>query len=133
MGNSDEIKDRLRRVLEVKNMSVSKFVEDVDIKRSTLSAQINGSSTVSADTIKIFLQKFGNLSAEWLLRGNGEMFCHCPGNGEEIINTGIIQTTNEGDNVVMGDAVLAKENEMLKKQIEDKDREIEFLRGVINK
>lgn len=76
MGNNDDIKARLRRVLEEKKSNVSKITEGENVKRSTLSAQINGNSAVSYDTIKLFLRKFADLSAEWLLKGEGTM-CGC--------------------------------------------------------
>lgn len=76
MGNNDDIKARLRRVLEEKKSNVSKITEGEDVKRSTLSAQINGNSAVSYDTIRLFLRKFADLSAEWLLKGEGTM-CGC--------------------------------------------------------
>lgn len=74
MGNNDDIKTRLKKVLETKRSNVSKITEGEDVKRSTLSAQINGSSAVSYETIKLFLRKFTDLSANWLINGVGPMF-----------------------------------------------------------
>lgn len=73
MGNNDDIKARLKKVLETKRSNVSKITEGEDVKRSTLSAQINGSSAVSYETIKLFLRKFTDLSANWLINGVGPM------------------------------------------------------------
>lgn len=78
MGNNDELKNRLRQILEVNNSNVSKITEGGEIKRSTLSAQLNGNSAVSAETLIFFLKKFKNVSAEWLTKGIGSMFCDCP-------------------------------------------------------
>ena len=78
MGNGEDIKMRLKKVLEVKNSNVSKITEGENVKRSTLSAQLNGNSAVSADTISLFLKKFRDVSAEWLTRGIGSMFCPTP-------------------------------------------------------
>ena len=75
MGNDSEIKARLRKILEIKKCNVSKITEGEDIKRSTLSAQINGKSSVSASTISLFLRKFRDISAEWLTLGEGYMYC----------------------------------------------------------
>ena len=77
MGNNDDIKTRLKKVLETKRSNVSKITEGEDVKRSTLSAQINGSSAVSYETIKLFLRKFTDLSANWLINGVGPMFDCC--------------------------------------------------------
>lgn len=74
MGNNDDIKARLKKILEIKKSNVSKITEGEDVKRSTLSAQINGNSAVSYETIKLFLRKFTDLSANWLINGVGPMF-----------------------------------------------------------
>ena len=77
MGNNDELKNRLRQILEVNNSNVSKITEGGEIKRSTLSAQLNGNSAVSAETLIFFLKKFKDISAEWLMKGVGSMFREC--------------------------------------------------------
>ena len=73
MGNCEDIKNRLRKVLIAKSMSVPRIAGGVGVKRSTLYAQINGMAMLSADTLRLFLDKFPDLSAEWLLRGEGPM------------------------------------------------------------
>lgn len=76
MENDNDIKARLKQILKIKKSNVSKLIEGEEIKRSTLYAQINGDSAVSADTISLFLKKFKDVSAEWLTRGEGVMCCY---------------------------------------------------------
>lgn len=39
-----------------------------------LSRQLNGGATVTFETISSILESFPDISAEWLLRGEGEMY-----------------------------------------------------------
>lgn len=132
MGNNDDIKARLRRVLEEKKSNVSKITEGEDVKRSTLSAQINGNSAVSYDTIRLFLRKFADLSAEWLLKGEG-MMCGCSADDPSLygktpsapgtIGSTEAQRTHNGGTT----EELRKENTMLKELLAEKERTIQIL------
>lgn len=42
-------------------------------ERSKLTKQIKGTVTISAETLSVILEAFPNLSAEWLMRGEGTM------------------------------------------------------------
>lgn len=126
MGNDQEIKARLKKVLETKNMSVSKITEGEDVKRSTLSAQLSGNSSVSADTIKLFLRKFTDLSAEWLIRGVGNMCCQPSSDINTLFNAQGDNSTNQ-QIVGASNEALIKENEMLKQLLEEKERMIQVL------
>ncbi len=132
MGNNDDIKARLRRVLEVKKSNVSKITEGENVKRSTLSAQINGNSAVSYDTIKLFLRKFADLSAEWLLKGEGMMCCSSaldsdihpsPSASVDGVSTDLQRTHNGGTTEADKD----KEIAMLRQLLEEKERTIQIL------
>ncbi|MBO4550788.1 MAG: XRE family transcriptional regulator [Bacteroidaceae bacterium] len=44
------------------------------MKQNTISNQVIGQRSLSLDTVLALLSAYSDLSAEWLLRGNGEMF-----------------------------------------------------------
>ncbi len=71
------IRERIQGLLTAKKWSVTKLAQEID-KSSTskvrLNRQINGDTTVSAETIELILTTFPDVSAEWLLRGTGDMF-----------------------------------------------------------
>lgn len=58
----------------------------------------------------------------------GSIEAHASGNSNVFIGSGKISTN---DDVKL--AVLKSENEMLRAQLDDKDRQIEFLKSLINK
>lgn len=64
---------RIKKVVSDKNLSVTALGKLIGIHPSTLNRQFNGESAMSLGTIDAFLQYFGDVSAEWLLRGEGEM------------------------------------------------------------
>lgn len=58
----------------------------------------------------------------------GSIEAHASGNSNVVIGRGKISTN---DDVKL--AVLKSENEMLRAQLDDRDRQIEFLKSLINK
>ena len=65
---------RLKIVVEQKRLSVTALGKLIGVHPSTLNRQFNGESAMTLSTIDAFLQYFGDVSAEWLLRGEGNMF-----------------------------------------------------------
>ncbi len=66
---------RVRQVIEMAGMSVSKFAEKVNIGQTTLNNQLLEKRALSIDVLNKILNAFPELSAEWLLRGKGPMYC----------------------------------------------------------
>lgn len=64
---------RLKIVVEQKRLSVTALGKLIGVHPSTLNRQFNGESAMTLSTIDAFLQYFGDVSAEWLLRGEGSM------------------------------------------------------------
>lgn len=67
--STEDINQRIRKVLKDKDLSVAAFSREAGIEQTALNRQLNGGSKVSVGTIKAFLLKFKDVSAEWLLRG----------------------------------------------------------------
>lgn len=70
----EAIRKRLNRLVRESGMSETAFAESVNLVQVTLNRQLSGKRGVSADTILSVLQNQKDLSAEWLLRGEGEMY-----------------------------------------------------------
>ncbi len=144
--STEDINRRIKKVLADKSLSVAAFGRETGIEQTTLNRQLNGGSKVSVGTIKAFLHKFKDVSAEWLLRGVGDMCCGIP---DEQLEREIAEETGRaqhiGDNSnhntqTMTDSALTKENELLKERIQEKDKaleekneEIKFLRSLIQR
>ena len=60
-------------MLTRKDVSVLKLSKEIGIPQTTLNSQVNGRSTMSVDTFEAIANHFPDISAEWLLRGEGEM------------------------------------------------------------
>lgn len=70
--NEDMIK-RIKEIIELKSKSVRSFSDIIGVKQVTLNQQILGDRKLSVDTILAILNSFEDISAEWLLRGEGSM------------------------------------------------------------
>lgn len=135
----EPVRERINATLNENKLSVAAFSKEVGIGQTTLNRQLNGDARVSVDTIKAFLHRFKNVSAEWLLRGVGDMCCGIPDEQLEreiAEETGRVQSIGDNSNhntQTMTDSAIAKENEMLRKSIEEKNEEIKFLRSLIQR
>lgn len=65
--------DRIKQIIKYYNLSARAFSIKCCIAQNTFSRQLNGVREISFTTIKSILYKCPEISAEWLLRGNGEM------------------------------------------------------------
>ena len=70
----DAIRQRIKHLLKENRISINKLAGGQSTLQTRLNYQLNGSGTISIDTIEVILMKFPQLSAEWLLRGEGSMF-----------------------------------------------------------
>ena len=67
------IRQRIKDVLSAYNSNTNQLAGDDSNFQNRLSRQINHTSTISCDTISRVLAAYPEVSAEWLLRGKGEM------------------------------------------------------------
>ncbi len=61
-------------VFALERTNPSKFSKEDKAMQKRLSRQLNGGATITFETISSILNAFQNISAEWLLRGEGEMY-----------------------------------------------------------
>ena len=64
---------RIKDVMNRYELSISSLSKKIGIAQTTLNRQISGDGVVSLATICSLLDYFKDVSAEWLLRGEGEM------------------------------------------------------------
>lgn len=69
----NDVLQRIREVIESKRMSVTGISKAINIPQATLYKQIAGESAMTLKTLSVLLDYFEDVSAEWLLRGKGEM------------------------------------------------------------
>lgn len=69
----EAIIQRINTICSKKAKSIRDFSSQIGINNSTLIQQLKGSRSLSLDTINAILFTFEDISAEWLLRGEGSM------------------------------------------------------------
>lgn len=68
-----DVIQRIREVIEARGLSVTALSKLLGVVQQTLNRQISGDGAMSLGTIDKFLSCFPEISAEWLLRGEGGM------------------------------------------------------------
>lgn len=81
------IASRLKKVLSFSNLSVRGFAIKCGISQKTLDNQIKGLRGISLDTIMSVLGVFPEVSAEWMMRGTGDMLIMEEDNSAELLRT----------------------------------------------
>ncbi len=69
----EDVKRRIREVLAEYQSNPTQLSKQFGVNQKTLNSQINDTTTLSVSTILLILDAFPEVSAEWLLRGVGEM------------------------------------------------------------
>lgn len=142
----DAVRQRINSVLEKEKSSIYALSKETGVEQTKLNRQLSGTSRLSFETIKVFLQRFPRISTEWLINGVGDMCCGVPDEQLEreiAEETGRVQSIGDNSNhntQTMADSALTKENELLKERIQEKDKvleekneEIKFLRSLIQR
>lgn len=72
--NIMEIVQRIKKLIEEKygSRGTTSFAKAIGVEQVTLSRQLNGQRGVSLEVIEAVLTAFPDVSAEWLLRGEGD-------------------------------------------------------------
>lgn len=120
------IVDRLKLLLKEYDMSENKFASEIGVKSQTLNTYTSGKRGVSYDVVEKILAKFPQISAEWLIRGVGNMCCAPQSDINTLFNAQGDNSTNQ-QIVGASNEALIKENEMLKQLLEEKERMIQVL------
>lgn len=104
----------LQRILEVfrqSSISETQFAKRIGVNQKTLNQQFKEERSLSLETVLSTLRAFEDISAEWLLRGKGNMY----------------NTENNIPDIKTGDMQSVYET-----VIRDKDEQIEKMKAEIN-
>ena len=66
--------ERIRKIIEVENIGLVKFAEEIGVGSSALSHYLGGRNKVSLELVTKILERFRGINPEWLLFGRGEMY-----------------------------------------------------------
>ena len=68
------MKERLIQLLDLEQLSPSKFADIIGVQRSSISHVISGRNKPSFDFLQKTLKAFPGLNASWLMLGEGSMY-----------------------------------------------------------
>ena len=116
-----EILSRINELIIALNLTSRAFAIACGIKYTTLYNYLTGRRAIGFDTVDAILKGFPNVSAEWLMRGEGHMFkSDITNQSDERLNK-LIATIGEMQSIIeekmQAITALQTENEKLKKQI----------------
>lgn len=69
-----DVRERINEILAKKNISINQLSKNIGVVQTTLNRQLNGFSKVSQSTINSILAYFNDVSPDWLIFGDGEMY-----------------------------------------------------------
>lgn len=123
------IKQRVIQVLEACKISVNKLAVASNISPRTLNDQINGDSKISAASLLALADFRRDISAEWLLRGEGDMFKNEPERDDSERKTDLPYSNYE--NALLKE--MAEQRSVFIEQLRTKDKQISSLLELLNK
>ncbi len=65
--------NRISKLIESTGLNPTSFAAKIGVQQRTLWNQLNGQRKLSLETVEAILDNFPDLSAEWLMRGTGDM------------------------------------------------------------
>ncbi|MGD0711853.1 MAG: helix-turn-helix transcriptional regulator [Bacteroidales bacterium] len=65
---------RIQLILKTKNISASKFADEIGVQRSSISHILSGRNNPSLDFIQKILKRFPDINSDWILTGKGSMY-----------------------------------------------------------
>ena len=75
---TDSVKDRIMHIIAHYNLSVKKFAEMLGMPQTTVNGYVTGVREPKMDFAIAVINHFENISAEWFMRGQGDMFKNSP-------------------------------------------------------
>ena len=66
--------ERIKKIIEVENIGLVKFAEEIGVGSSALSHYLGGRNKVPLELVTKILERFRGINPEWLLFGRGEMY-----------------------------------------------------------
>lgn len=68
------MKDRIQRLIDDKNLTPSRFADEVGLNRPAVSHILNGRNNPSMDALQKILKRYPEINGSWLITGEGGMY-----------------------------------------------------------
>ena len=124
MVSKDEemLKERMRHLLHMMRWPLTKFAEN-ETQRARLGRQINGDAAVPYSTIVMFLTAFHEISADWLIMGEGSMY-KADHTAPRVYNHNEVRDSSAGGSINVGTSTIPYPVQAL---LDEKDKRIKEL------
>lgn len=83
---------RIKAYLGDNKISIASFAKEIGMSQTTVNRQVSGGQALSSKVVEEFLRTFPDVSAEWLMRGRGEMFVDSDGQEKSLPSSTNIET-----------------------------------------
>jgi len=68
------MKDRIQRIIDDKNLTPSRFADEVGLNRPTVSHILNGRNNPGLEVMQRILARYKDVNAAWLISGVGPVY-----------------------------------------------------------
>ena len=122
---ADAVRNRINDVLMEKGLTENSVAAGVSAVQSRLNSQLSHGGKITLDTILRILDACPDVSAEWLLRGTGEMY-------KSAKITGANSVTGRNATVIGQQTAILSEN-FVRDMLAEKDKQIQTLLQIMAK
>lgn len=122
---ADAVRNRINDVLREKGLTENSVAAGVSAVQSRLNSQLSHGGKITLDTILRILDACPDVSAEWLLRGTGEMY-------KSAKITGANSVTGRNATVIGQQTAILSEN-FVRDMLAEKDKQIQTLLQIMAK
>lgn len=122
---ADAVRNRINDVLREKGLTENSVAAGVSAVQSRLNSQLSHGGKITLDTILRILGACPDVSAEWLLRGTGEMY-------KSAKITGANSVTGRNATVIGQQTAILSEN-FVRDMLAEKDKQIQTLLQIMAK
>ena len=119
------VRNRINDVLREKGLTENSVAAGVSAVQSRLNSQLSHGGKITLDTILRILDACPDVSAEWLLRGTGEMY-------KSAKITGANSVTGRNATVIGQQTAILSEN-FVRDMLAEKDKQIQTLLQIMTK
>ena len=94
--------DRIQLLIKSKNLTASKFADEIGVQRSGISHILSGRNKPSLEFIQKILSHFPEIRMEWLLNGSGSMYKELQLFNADILNA---EELNKKEKIELNDEI----------------------------
>lgn len=124
----NDVKQRIREVLLFHHVSITKLSCSISAAQRRYTRQINDDAALTCETILEVLDRFGDISAEWLLRGKGDMFITQSEPKNIQVGDKNVNVQNDKDIITL----LIEQNKHLQDESKEKTAQIDRLLALLS-